>query len=341
MTRHATLCNNEISQVRVAEVAQLIEEHIVRTPMLQAIGPADCNVYLKCENLQITNSFKLRGAASALLSYQIDGSDIWEIISQRGIAACSSGNFAQAMAYMTAKLSLEYSVLVPDHVPQAKVSRILDLNPDARIVKVPYATWREVMISSSYPGCSGYLLSSELNDLVSLGNATVGREIHQDIPEVETYLVPYGGGNLSYSIASLLKAVGSKAKVYAVEVSTGAPLTASVAAGHPVEVKYETSLVDGIGASFVIPSQFHRVKNLLSGVLTVTPEEISAAMSELMFSHKIVAEGAGAAGLAAVNKYAEIYGWKSACTVVSGGVIDPDILLRSISSPPMLATAEI
>jgi threonine dehydratase len=319
--------SESISHASVRRVRELIGPHIRRTPLLRAKAPGPLNIHLKCENLQVTNSFKVRGALGALHAYRRFRPEVWSRIVRDGVVTGSSGNFAQGLAHVTSELDLAYTVVVPDSIPEAKRSQILAFNPRTRIVPVPYQAWRRTMVTSSFPGQQGFFLSSESDPYVSLGIATMGREIQEDLPQVDAVLVPYGGGNLAYSLATYLDL-----PVYAVEISTGAPLSASLQAGHPTEVPYERSFVDGIGASFVIPAQFERLKDKLAGVFTVTPQEIAGALSSLAFSDKIVCEGAGAAAYAAALKHSSSHGWRNPVAVVSGGVIDPDVLLHTLTS---------
>ncbi|MET9432567.1 pyridoxal-phosphate dependent enzyme [Streptomyces sp. NPDC006551] len=320
-----------VSTRSVSHMRDLIQPHLLRTPLLRSkrTGPAD--TYLKCENLQITDSFKVRGAFSALLGYRGFQPEVWERIVRDGVVTCSSGNFAQGLAHVTAELGIPYSVVVPESITAAKRSQIIRYNPDARITEVPYPVWQRTMVTSDFPQLPGFFLSSETDPYVSLGLATVGLEVLEDLPTVDAVLVPYGGGNLAYSIASLLREAGSQASVYAVEISTGAPLTASLRAGRPVGVPYTPSFVDGIGAGFVIPAQFERIQDRLAGTFTVTPQEVAAALSSLAFTDKIISEGAGAAAYAAVLKHEAAHGWKRPCAIVSGAVIDPDVLLQTMT----------
>ncbi|MFD6825497.1 threonine/serine dehydratase [Streptomyces sp. NPDC060085] len=323
--------NRNFSLVNISRIHRSISSNIVRTPTLESKNEGSNRLFLKCENLQITDSFKVRGALGALHSYRDLHPDIWRIIKKHGVVTCSSGNFAQGVAYATRQLGVSCTVVVPDSIPLAKLMRIHRFNSDIKVIKTGYAEWQHTMTTSSYPGQLGFFLSSESDPYVSLAIATIGAEILEDLPGVDALLVPYGGGNLSYSTASLVRAVGSGIKVYAVEVTTGAPFSASMRAGFPVDVPYERSFIDGIGASFVIPAQFYRVRDLLSGVLTVDPSEVASALSSLLTEDKIMSEGAGAAAVAAARKYSNQYGWGKPCAVVSGGVMDTEVLLDIVS----------
>ncbi|MFI0480948.1 pyridoxal-phosphate dependent enzyme [Actinomadura sp. 9N215] len=314
----------------MADVHQMISPHIRRTPLVRSTGHGD--VFLKCENLQLTGSFKVRGAFGGLLGYRRFQPETWARMRKHGVVTCSSGNFAQALAHTTARLTMDYTVIVPEHIAPAKLAGIVENNPLTRIVHVPYRMWRETMLAGEHPDFAGFFLSCETDEYVTRGNGTVGLEILQDLPAVDAVLVPYGGGNLTYSLATLFaeRNIG----VFAVEITTGAALSASLRAGEPVEVEYSSSFVDGIGASFVLPEQFYRVKDVIAGVLTVTPYEVAEALSSLLLDDKMLSEGAGAAAFAAAQKYSDAYRWECPCAIVSGGSIDLHSLLGVLNDTP-------
>ncbi|WP_067464128.1 pyridoxal-phosphate dependent enzyme [Actinomadura macra] len=314
----------------VANTHQMISPYIRRTPLVRSKGQGE--IFLKCENLQLTGSFKVRGALSGLLNYRRFQPDVWSHMKSQGVVTCSSGNFAQALAYATTRLALDYTVIVPDQITPAKVAGIIGHDPGAHIVRVPYRTWQQTMLTGEHPEFPGFFLSCETDDYVTQGNGTVGLEIFEDLPTVDAVLVPYGGGNLTYSLATYF--AGRGISVFAVEVTTGAALSASLRAGEPVEIEYSPSFVDGIGASFVLPQQFYRVKDVIAGVLTVTPEEVAEALGSLLLKDKMLAEGAGAAALAAARKYSDVYQWKYPCAIVSGATIDLPNLLGVLNDVP-------
>lgn len=315
----------------VARTARLIAPHIVRTPLLRSATEPWGTLHLKCENLQRTNSFKYRGAVSSLLHYRHEDGTSWQRILRYGVITCSTGNFGRALARVSHEFNLGCTIVVPEGIPAVKLNAILATNPDVELITVAYEEWRRAISTSEYPGTRALFLSSEINHLVSLGNATIAMEVLRDLPDMDAVLVPYGGGNLAYSIASYLRAAGRDVPVFAVEVSTGAPLTASLRAGRPTDVEYWPSFIDGIGASFVIPEQFHRVKDLLAGTLVVSPDDVAETLASLAFTDKIVSEGAGAAAPAAASRYATEFGWKKACAMVSGGVIESSLLLDTLT----------
>src|SRR5438067_8978156 len=161
---------------------------------------------------------------------------------------------------------------------------------------------------------------------VMAGNGTIGLEILEDLPDVDTVIVPYGGGGLSCGIASAIRALKPNVKVYACEVETAAPLAASFAAGEQVQVAYTPTFVDGIGAPTLFPEMWQLARQLLDGSLVVTLAEVAAAIRLLAERNRVIAEGAGAAPVAAA--LAGKAGGGNVVCVVSGGNIDSGKLAK-------------
>ncbi len=218
---------------------------------------------------------------------------------------------AQAVAWHARERRLPCTVVVPDTAPETKLAAIERLGAEA--VKVPVATWLEVFRTRSYPGMEGFFVHPFSDPAVMAGNGTIGLEILEDLPDADAVLVPYGGGGLSCGIVAL----APHCKVYACEVETAAPLAASLAAGEPVEIEHRPSFVDGIGAPRVFPEMFALARELLDGSLVVGLEDVAAAIRLLVERNRIVAEGAGAAPVAAALSRTG----KVVC-VVSGGNLD-------------------
>ena len=285
-----------------------IASTIVRTPLIRLQHDGDAEIFLKLENLQPIGSFKLRGAGNALAL--ADAEALW---------TASAGNMAQAVAWHARKRSLPCTAVVPETAPRTKLDAIERLGAEA--VKVPFATWLEVFRTRSYPGMKGLFVHPFSDEAVMAGNGTIGLEILEDLPDVEAVVIPYGGGGLSCGIASALRALVPDCRVYACEVETAAPLAASLAAGEPVEVEHVPSFVDGIGAPTVFPEMFELARQLLDGSLVVGLDEIAAAIRLLVERNRVVAEGAGAAAVAAALPRRG----KTVC-VVSGGNIETAVL---------------
>ncbi len=299
-----------VALAEIEAARERIADTVVRTPLLRLAGSSQ-EIYLKLENLQPIGSFKLRGAGNALELADPE-------LLREGIWTASAGNMAQAVAWHAKRRSLPCVVVVPDTAPQTKLEAIDRLG--AEVVKVPFTTWIEVFRTHSYPGMKGLFVHPFSDPAVMAGNGTIGLEIVEDLPGVDAVLVPYGGGGLVCGIASALRKLAPACRIYACEVETAAPLSASLAAGKPVEVSYTPSFVDGIGAPEVFPEMFALARQLVDGSIVVGLDAIAAAIRLLAERSRVVAEGAGAASVAAALTGSAGTG-KLVC-VVSGGNID-------------------
>jgi threonine dehydratase len=207
---------------------------------------------------------------------------------------------------------------VPDGAVETKLAAIERLG--GRVVKVPYERWWQAIEESSFADAEGVFIHPVQNEQVMAGNGTIGLEILEDLPEADVVLIPFGGGGLSVGIASAVKALRPETNVYAVEPETGAPLTASLAAGEPRTVDYEPSFVDGSGSPALLPKMWELARGVLDGAVAVPIDETAAAVRLLAERARVVAEGAGALSLAAV--LAGHGGAGNVVCVISGGNID-------------------
>ena len=296
----------------------------IRTPLIRLAGrERERETWLKLECLQPIGSFKIRGAASAL------GRVPTEVLA-RGVYTASAGNMAQGVAWCARAAGVPCTVVVPDTAPRAKLDAIERLG--ASLVPVPFERWWRVLVERGYEGLEGHFVHPVSDQDVIAGNATIALEILDDLPGVACVLVPYGGGGLSCGIASALRAAGSRAQAFACEVETAAPLAASLAANGPTAIEYRASFVDGIGGRGVLEEMWPLASSLLSGTCVVTLEETCEAIRTLVSRARVVAEGAGAASLAAALAGRDARGPRGAnvplpqgpiVCVVSGGNIDP------------------
>ena len=284
----------------------------VRTPLVRLnLDDAPAEIYLKLENLQPIGSFKLRGAANAML-----GAGRGRL--GDGVYTASAGNMAQGVAWTARHLGVPSSVIVPDQAPATKLEAIERLG--GRIVKVPYDRWWRVIMEHEYPGMRGLFVHPVADPAVMAGNGTIGLEILEDLPDVDAIVVPFGGGGLSSGIASAVRARRPATKVWAAEVETATPLAAALAAGAPRTVERTASFVDGIGGKGVLDEMWPLVKRLLAGSLVVTLRQIADAIALLVERNRVVAEGAGGAPVAAA--LAGKAGRGKVVCVVSGGNLD-------------------
>ena len=170
---------------------------------------------------------------------------------------------------------------------------------DLETVKVPFEAWWHAMLTHSHPGMDGLMIHPFADAAVMAGNGTIGLELAEDVRELDAVLVPWGGGGLSLGIAAALREVSPRTKVYAVEVETAAPLTASLAAGKPVTVKRTQTFIDGMGSDRLSDEVWPLIPGLIAGTIVVTVAQVAAALKLIADSAHVIAEGAGAATVAA------------------------------------------
>jgi threonine dehydratase len=295
---------------------------VLRTPLVRLpVDDAPTEIFLKLENLQPIGSFKLRGAYNVLA--QVEPARLAD-----GVWTASAGNMAQGVAWCARRLGVRCTIVMPEGAPATKRDAVERLG--AEILSVPFSAWLDTFRTRHHPAVSGLFVHAFSDPAVMAGNATIGLEILEDLPDVDAVLVPWGGGGLCCGIAAAIRAIAPTCRIYACEVETAAPLAASLAAGAPVEVPYAPSFVDGIGAPLVFPEMFALAQGLVDGALVVTLAEITAAVRLLADRNRVIAEGAGAAAAAAALAGKAGNG-KIAC-VVSGGNIDADTFTRLLVS---------
>jgi threonine dehydratase len=186
------------------------------------------------------------------------------------------------------------------------------------------------MISHRYPGLPGLFVHPVSDPLVMAGNGTIGLEILEDLTDIDTVIVPYGGGGLACGIATALRARSPKTRILASEVDTSAAFAAALAAGEPTTVPYTPSFVDGIGSSRVLDDMWPRARSLLDGSCVVSLDEVAAALRTVAQRTRVIAEGAGASSVAAALS-GRAGGGRIVC-VVSGGNIDLAVLARLLAA---------
>ncbi len=293
----------------------------IRTPLVRLNAPAEGpEIFLKLENLQPTGSFKLRGAAALL------GKAKTEELAD-GIVTASAGNMGKNAAWFARRLGVPCTVLVPLTAPGAKISAMQQLG--AHVVKVSADEWWRAFETRRAEGVDGVFIHAFDDPAVMAGNGTIGLEIAEDLPEATAVLVPWGGGGLSCGIAAALRAVSPATKVFAAEVATGAPLVASLAAGQPVTIDHEQSFVDGIGSKTVLPQMYEHAVELGIEALVAPVDDVAAALRTLLEHNRVLAEGAGATGVACALAAASDGRFGAGDTVVcvvSGGMIGLDTL---------------
>ena len=283
-----------------------------------------CELYLKTENLQVTGSFKVRGAY-----YKI--SQLNEEEKLRGVIACSAGNHAQGVALASKKFGIKSIICMPDGAPLSKVEATKSYG--AEVVLVPGVYDDAHNRAEELKAKKGYTFIHPFDDEdVIAGQGTIGLEIAEQIKDADAVIVPVGGGGLISGVAFAIKSLNPKIRVYGVQAA-GAPSMLNSLEHKKIETLPSVSTVaDGIAVKEPGRLTFDLCSRYVDGIVSVTDDQVSAAILALIEKQKMIAEGAGAVALAAAlfNKLPDVAGKKVVC-LISGGNIDVTILSRVIN----------
>ena len=297
---------------------------IRRTDLVEApkLNP-DSEIFIKPENLQITGSFKIRGAY-----YRI--SQLTDDEKQRGVVACSAGNHAQGVALGATSHGIKSLICLPEGAPISKIEATRKLGAEICLVPGVYddAYQRALQLKEEY----GYTFIHPFNDeRVIAGQGTIGLELLDQLPYMDAVIVPIGGGGLISGVAFALKQLNPDIKVYGVQAAGAPGMFESLRVHHPETLSQVSTVADGIAVKTPGDITYDFCSKYVDDICLVTEDEICAAILRLLEQYKIVAEGAGAVSVAAAmfNKV-PIKGKKTVC-LVSGGNIDVTILNRVIN----------
>ena len=305
--------------------ASYVLKNVVRcTDLIHAplINP-EAQVFLKAENLQITGSFKVRGAY-----YKI--SQLSDEEKERGVIACSAGNHAQGVALAATKNGIKSLICLPDGAPISKVEAAKRYGADVCLVKGVYDDAYNMAVELQKESGATFIHPFDDEEVIA-GQGTIGLELLEQLPEMDAVIVPIGGGGLISGIAYSVKSLNPRCKVYGVQAQ-GAPSMYNSVKHHCNETLDSVSTIaDGIAVKRPGDLTFELCQKYVDEIVTVSEEEIATAILTLMEKQKTVAEGAGATALAAAMfDKANLKGKKSVC-IVSGGNIDVNILSRVIT----------
>ncbi|SHF13158.1 threonine dehydratase [Desulforamulus putei DSM 12395] len=274
-------------------------------------------VFLKLENLQKTGSFKLRGAYNKIASLGKDAG--------KGVVAASAGNHAQGVALASSQASIPATIVMPEGAPITKVERTRSYGANVVLAGQGYddafRRAREIQRET------GAVFVHAFDDpLVIAGQGTIGLELLEDLPEVEAVLVPIGGGGLISGIACAIKEQRPQVQMIGVEASGAPCMLEACRIGKAHELASAQTIADGIAVRRVGDLTFEMVQHYVDQIVTVDDEEIAWAILMLLESAKLVVEGAGAVGIAALlHKKCDLYG-KKVAVILSGGNIDVNVI---------------
>ena len=280
------------------------------------------DLYLKTENLQVTGSFKVRGAYYKMTT-------LTDEEKKRGVIACSAGNHAQGVALAAQKNGIKAVICLPDGAPISKVEATKSYGAEVCLVEGVYDdAYKEALRQRDEKGYT-FIHPFDDKDVIA-GQGTIALELTKQLPDLDAVIVPIGGGGLISGIAYTIKTLFPNVKVYGVQ-ATGAPSMAnSVAHKHIETLSAVATIADGIAVKQPGTLTYELCSKYVDEIVTVTDDEISAAILALMEQHKLVTEGAGAVSVAAAMfGKLDIKGKKVVC-LLSGGNIDVTILSRVI-----------
>jgi threonine dehydratase len=301
----------ELAEIR--EARKRIAKTIVRTPLVRLeLGPGFPEIWLKLENLQPINAYKLRGAANAVA--MLPASE-----RERGVWTISAGNAGQGVAYAARAAGVPCSVVVIETAPESKIERMRALG--AKLIPAPYEAAWNALEARSFPGAEGtFIHPFDDHDFIA-GHATMGLEILEDAPDATAVIAAIGGGGLITGVGSAIKALKPEVRIWGAEPETAAPAALSFAKGSPqVFENWQASFVDGAGGRSVFPRMWERMKPVVDDVIVVSLDETRKAMRMMAEKARIISEGAGALPLAAALTGRA--GKGPIVAIVSGGNVD-------------------
>ena len=304
--RPIALAEIEAARARIAGT-------IVRTPLVRLeLGPSGPDIRLKLENLQPINAYKLRGAANAVAMLS-------EAARRKGVWTISAGNAGQGVAYAARQAGVACTVVAIETAPAAKIERMRALG--ARLVLVSYEVAWRALDDHAFPGVEGTFIHPFDDHNFIAGHGTMGLEILEDAPDVQAVVAGIGGGGLITGLGSAIKQLAPQVRIFGAEPETAAPAARSFASGAPqVFAEWQASFVDGAGGKSVLPRMWERMRPVVDGSIVVTLEQTRRAMRLLAEKSRVIAEGAGALGLAAA--LTGDAGKGPIVAIVSGGNID-------------------
>lgn len=308
---------------KIYKASHVLKKVIRKTDLIYApkVNP-ECEVYLKTENLQVTGSFKVRGASFMM-------SQLSDEEKAKGVIACSAGNHAQGVALAASAQGIKALICLPDGAPISKVEATKSYGAEVCMVEGVYDdAYNKALELQRELGCT-FVHPFDDEDVIA-GQGTIGLEILDQLPDVDAVVVPVGGGGLISGVAYAIKNLNPNVKIYGVQAS-GAPSMVNSVHDNKIErLEKVSTIADGIAVKEPGQHTFEYCREYVDDMVTVTDDEISAAILALIERQKLIAEGAGAASVAAVMfKKIPVKGKKVVC-LVSGGNIDVTILSRVI-----------
>ena len=311
-----TLTAPTLQEIRAA--GNLLAPYIIRTPLLRLnLHDRADEIYLKLENLQPIGVFKVRCMGNAMLT-------AGKVALRYGAYTASSGNAGLGLAWMAGILGITATVYAPDTAATAKLEAMRNFG--ARVHLLSEDEWWQIIENSGHPTDPGFFVDAVRSPSAMAGNGTIGLEIVEQLPDVDTVIVPFGGGGLACGIASAIRALKPDTRIIVAESDAATPVTAAFKEGRPVPVAVKPSFISGAGAPSVLEEMWPLVSEFVDTTVVSPVSEVASAV-RLLFEHNhVVAEGAGAIPVAGALEDKSATG-KTVC-VISGGNVDRDVMAK-------------
>ena len=310
---------------KIKDAASVLSEIVRKTDLIHAqnLSETNNNLYLKVENLQVTGSFKVRGAA-----YKI--ANLSDAEKNKGVVACSAGNHAQGVALASHRNNIKSTIFIPATAPISKVEATRKLGADIKLIDGVYDDAYNACVEYQKQSGSTFVHPFDDEDVIA-GQGTIGLEILEQLPDVGAIIVPIGGGGLISGVAFAVKQIKPECKVYGVQAQGAGSMYQSFINKKILELPIVHTFADGTAVKKPGEITFDMCSKYVDDIVTVSDDEIASAILALMEKQKLVAEGAGALSVAAAmfNKL-PIDNVKTVC-LLSGGNIDVNILSRVIN----------
>ena len=316
--------SNKLSLDRIYQAAFTLKDVARKTDLIYSPHFSGKNqVYFKTENLQVTGSFKLRGAYFKI-------SKLTDEEKAAGIVACSAGNHAQGVALAARRMGIKATICMPDGAPISKVQATKSYGAEVALVKGAYDDAYQYACKLQEEEHATFIHPFDDPDVIA-GQGTIGLEILDQLKDVDVIVVPVGGGGLISGVAYAAKSLKPDIKIYGVQAREAASMADSLKYDEQVTLNTVNTFADGIAVKHPGDLTFELIKDYVDGVVTVTEDEIAVAILALIEKQKLIAEGAGAVSLAAVMADKIPVEGKNVVCLVSGGNIDVNILSRVIT----------
>lgn len=311
-----------LSDFRAA--ANRLESIIVHTPLITYHGGYDePQILLKPEIFQAVNSFKLRGVFNAVASLSLEEKN-------RGVSTVSAGNTAQALAWSARHFGISARSIMPDTAPLPKIEAVKAyggipvLKPISEVFRfLQEHLWEQEPYSFIHPWT---------NRQVMIGHGSLGLEIMDDAPDIDTVFIPVGGGGLLGGVGSAIKAIKPAVRIFAVEPEGCPALRSAVDHGQPITVECKT-ICDGVAVPYITDELFPLLHELIDDVILVSERSVRLAIRSMLWGNKMLSEPSGALALAAAQKVAPSQRGKCVC-LVTGGSISFDLMLEILQETP-------